>query len=139
MPPPEPARLPTPLQIKTVPVPAQLPTPTSASSYAASFRQITSKLEWDNDAMIAVFYEGLKDDVKDEISKQDRPDTLAEFIAQAVRIDDRLFERRQQKKDPKGGRLRRRRCLYPPGCQRPNNNNSTFNCSRALVTRQADQ
>lgn len=26
---------------------------------------ITSKLEWDDDALIAVFYEGLNDDVKD--------------------------------------------------------------------------
>ena len=35
------------------------------------------------------FYEGLKEEVKDELYKVDRPDSLNEYIAIAIRIDDR--------------------------------------------------
>ncbi len=36
---------------------------------------------------MAAFYEGLKDAVKDKISKEDRPNTLTEYITEAIRID----------------------------------------------------
>ena len=65
----------------------------SASEYAAEFRQVSSKLNWDDEPLMTVFYSGLKEDVKDEISKEDRPETLSEFITKAVRIDNRLYER----------------------------------------------
>ena len=44
----------------------------SASKYATEFRQIAAKTGWDDDdALMAAFYQGLKDDVKDEISKEE--------------------------------------------------------------------
>ena len=49
------------------------------------------------------FYEGLKDEVKDELSKQDRPDEFADYVKMAVRIDNRLYERRQEKRKITGG------------------------------------
>jgi hypothetical protein len=44
------------------------------------------------------FYEGLKDDVKDDLYKENMPDTLAKYIQHAIRIDDRLYTRRLEKK-----------------------------------------
>ena len=58
------------------------------------FRQVVSKLEQEDEPLIAQFYEGLKDEVKDEIAKLDRLDTLTRYIEYAIRIDDRLYERR---------------------------------------------
>ncbi|PNH36880.1 hypothetical protein VD0003_g10305, partial [Verticillium dahliae] len=40
-------------------------------------------------ALMARFYEGLKDAVKDDLIREDRPETLTEYIAMAVKIDDR--------------------------------------------------
>lgn len=70
----------------------------SASDYSARFRQITSKLEWEDEPLMAAFYQGLKDEGKDELYKEVRPDDLATYIAKAVRIDDRQYERCQKKK-----------------------------------------
>jgi hypothetical protein len=49
---------------------------------------------------MARFYEGLKDSIKDELFKLDRPGALTEYIEMAVRIDERLYERRMER----GGR-----------------------------------
>jgi hypothetical protein len=73
-----------------------------ASDYAAKFRQVAAHLEWSDDPLMVAFYQGLRDDVKDELIKEDRPDSLAEYISTAVKIDDRLYERRQEKKKTSG-------------------------------------
>lgn len=70
----------------------------SASEYASAFRQIVSKLPWEQSHLMAAFYQGLREEVKDEIYKESRPDTLAEYIGMAVRIDDRQYKRRQERK-----------------------------------------
>ena len=70
----------------------------SAATYAAGFRQIISKLDWDDDAYIAQFYQGLKDEIKDEVARMDRPSELADYIELVVRIDNRLYERRMERK-----------------------------------------
>ncbi|AEO60856.1 hypothetical protein MYCTH_2129999 [Thermothelomyces thermophilus ATCC 42464] len=51
-----------------------------------------------DEALMQLFYNGLKEKVKDELYKYDRPETLDEYIAQAIRIDDRLYIREQQKR-----------------------------------------
>ncbi|KAM4054294.1 retrotransposon gag protein domain-containing protein [Hirsutella rhossiliensis] len=51
----------------------------SASDYAAKFQE-----------------------VKDELYKENRPDNLSDYIAMAVRIDDRQYARRQEKKQGRG-------------------------------------
>ncbi len=75
----------------------------STAAYAAEFQQAASHLEWEDEPLMAAFYEGLKDTVKDEISKEDRPDTLTEYITKAVRIDQRLYERQQERQRATGG------------------------------------
>jgi len=47
---------------------------------------------------MAAFYQGLKDEVKDKLAKQDQPDEFPNYVAMAVRIDNRLYERRMEKK-----------------------------------------
>ena len=41
----------------------------SVSAYAAEFQQISSHLDWDNEALADQFYYGLKDNVKDKIAR----------------------------------------------------------------------
>ncbi|KAG7293497.1 hypothetical protein NEMBOFW57_003549 [Staphylotrichum longicolle] len=76
--------------------------------------------EINEEGLIQLFYKGLKDEVKDELYKIDRPDTLNEYIAIAIRIDDRQYLHKQQRK----GRTRapqaykpndKKRRLYLPG------------------------
>jgi hypothetical protein len=47
------------------------------------------------------FYEGLKDSVKDDLVKEKKPDLLVDYIALAVVIDDRQYERRMEKQGGK--------------------------------------
>ena len=69
----------------------------SCAAYAALFRQLASKTEFDDESLMEVFYRGLKSEVKDELYKADRPDNLNEYVAMAVKIDERQYERRKEK------------------------------------------
>lgn len=69
----------------------------SALKYTAKFKQISTQLGWDNGPLISQFYEGLKDKVKNELVKQNRPDEFAKYVAMAVRINNRLYERKQER------------------------------------------
>ena len=44
------------------------------------------------------FYEGLKDDVKDDLYKENIPDTLVEYMQYIIKIDNRLYTRRLERK-----------------------------------------
>jgi Retrotransposon gag protein/Zinc knuckle len=69
----------------------------SAARYTAEFQQYSVKTKWDDNALKAQFYRGLKDSVKDELIKEET-DTLAEMIKEAVIIDNRIHERFLEKK-----------------------------------------
>ncbi len=45
-----------------------------------------------------LFYDGLKEEVRDELYQKDRPETLVEYIPIAIRIGNRQYSRKQQKK-----------------------------------------
>jgi len=72
---------------------------TSAVAYASEFQQITSHLDWDEEAYVAIFEDGLREEVKDELVRVDRPTDLSRMIELAVKIDNRLYERRQERDD----------------------------------------
>ncbi|AEO53138.1 hypothetical protein MYCTH_2054216, partial [Thermothelomyces thermophilus ATCC 42464] len=59
--------------------------------------QVSSLLYYilNNKALIQLFYNGLKEKVKDKLYKYDRPKTLDKYIVQAIRIDDRLYKQGQ--------------------------------------------
>jgi len=89
----------------------------SASYYYREFNNIAAKLDWADPPLIESFYKGLREEVKDELSKNDRTASLSEFVAQAIKIDNRLYERRMEKKKhggytPFGGRANTSRARY---------------------------
>ena len=73
----------------------------SAADYTAKFRKIESKIDWDENALIAQYYQGLKESLKDELARQERPSKLAEFVELAVRLDNRLYERKLERSGQK--------------------------------------
>lgn len=71
----------------------------AASEYVANFLQIASRIPWDETYLKDRFYRGLKEDVKDELCKIDKAmTTLDNYMETAVKIDNRNFARRQEKK-----------------------------------------
>jgi hypothetical protein len=69
----------------------------SVSAYTAEFKQLQARIDWDDAALRTVFEAGLKENVKDGLVHHDKPDTLHALIELATRIDNRLWERAQQK------------------------------------------
>ena len=69
----------------------------AASEYTTKFRQISSRLDWDDDPLMNQYYIGLKDSVKDEVVRQDWPEDMDAMIKLATRIDTRLYERKMEK------------------------------------------
>ena len=70
----------------------------SASDYVVKFRQIIPALDWDNEPLMAQFYKGLRDKVKDKLVKENRPNDFSKYIAMAVYIDNRLYKCRMEKR-----------------------------------------
>lgn len=70
----------------------------SASVYASDFRQLACDINWDEEALMSQFHWGLRDDVKDLLLSLPDPQTLSEAISQAVKCDNRLFQRRQDQR-----------------------------------------
>ncbi|KAJ5919015.1 Retrotransposon polyprotein [Penicillium verhagenii] len=85
----------------------------SASSYAAEFQQIISHLDMDDDTYIWLFERGLKEEVKDELMRIDRPDELSKLIEVAVKFDNRLYERAQQRRESKQWKSNSSRPYHP--------------------------
>lgn len=76
----------------------------SAATYAAEFQRHSAKTNWNDPALISAFDAGLKDTIKDALVLEKKPKTIEEAIDQAIRIDNRLYERHLEKKgtyDPK--------------------------------------
>ena len=71
---------------------------TSVSAYTAEFKQLQAKIDWDDAALRTVFETGLKEKVKDGLVHHDKPESLHALIELLTRIDNRLWERDDQKK-----------------------------------------
>jgi len=69
----------------------------SATEYSADFRQLSCDVSWNDDALMARFRMGLKDDVKDLMLAMPPAITLNHMMEQAVQCDNRLYERRMEK------------------------------------------
>jgi hypothetical protein len=69
----------------------------SVSTYTAEFKQLQARIDWDDAALRTVFESGLKENVKDGLVHHDKPETLQALIELATRIDNRLWDRAQQK------------------------------------------
>ncbi|CEF83185.1 unnamed protein product [Fusarium graminearum] len=50
----------------------------SCTAHSAKFRQLAAKTEWDDEALMEIYYRSMKEEVKDELYKADRPGNLTE-------------------------------------------------------------
>lgn len=71
----------------------------SAANYATEFRRISAYILWNEEAQISQFYIGLKDHVKDELARIDRPTTFSDLVTLAIRIDNRFYERKLERNE----------------------------------------
>ena len=69
----------------------------AATTYATNFQKHAAYINWDNTALTAQYYKGLKDFVKDKISRSERPSTLAAMIEKSVIIDNWAYKRSMEK------------------------------------------
>jgi hypothetical protein len=64
-----------------------------APHYAAQFERLAQYVKWNDSAKLNQFYAGLRGNVKDELMHQERPKTLSEMKAAAIRCDTRIRQR----------------------------------------------
>ena len=72
---------------------------TSVSSYLADFTRLSVLVKWNSEAKAAQFYRGLKDNLKDELARGKKWESLTELQETSLRIDARLFERQIERGD----------------------------------------
>ena len=70
----------------------------SAVTYAAEFQWITALTEWEDLFLNSMFYWGLKEAIKNEISRSDRPEELQDLINKAISIDGWMHEHQMKRK-----------------------------------------
>ena len=69
------------------------------AEYAAEFLQLVADVNWNDEAQANQFYEGLSEEVKDELARFDAPEATPELIQLSIRIDNRLRKRAESKKN----------------------------------------
>jgi hypothetical protein len=94
----------------------------SATAYATQFRQNSLRADINDEGLMQLFYDGLKEEVKDELYKVDRPESLDDYIAMAIRIDDRQYARKQQRR---GGQHLPAQAAYKANDKRKRQHGST--------------
>ena len=75
----------------------------SCSKFTAEFMRISAKTDMDDASKRVLYYQGLKSEVKDELARDDLPDSFEALSKKATRIDDRLYERRKERGAEKHG------------------------------------
>ncbi|KAI5460238.1 hypothetical protein BGZ63DRAFT_360224, partial [Mariannaea sp. PMI_226] len=82
-----------------------------------------SKLKWDDDILIKIFYKGLKDSIKNEIYKTNKPNTLIKFIIIVIKIDKYKYKRyKERAKEKRKGKHTDYNLYYPKYSQGHQNN-----------------
>ena len=66
--------------------------------YVAAFQALRVQCDWGNSEFITQFYNGLKDYVKNKISRVNRSGDFSEIITLALKINRRIQQRSQKKK-----------------------------------------
>ena len=75
----------------------------SASDYAASFLEYSEDSGYNDKALIEQFRSHLKEAVKDDLARmENEPTTLEEFIKSAIKIDNRIWDREQERRSKLG-------------------------------------
>jgi len=68
----------------------------SAAKYSTEFQQIATLTEWDDEALTSQYYWGLKDTIKNEIVRMNRPEDLQGMIDAFINIDSRQWEQQMK-------------------------------------------
>ncbi|SOV05551.1 uncharacterized protein UDID_18456 [Ustilago sp. UG-2017a] len=71
---------------------------TSVANYLTQFCRLQMTLNWDEDAMAWFFYRGLKENVKDDLSRTGKPTDLETLIQRSLEIDNCIAERISERK-----------------------------------------
>ena len=70
----------------------------SAAKYASKFQQLAAQTQWGAVPLVAQFYKELKDRVKDNVARVNRPSRLQSIITLAIRINNRQYKRELERK-----------------------------------------
>lgn len=99
----------------------------SVADYSIEFRILAAETGWDEGALRSIFFRGLNEHLKDELSSRDDPDSLDALISLTIRLDNRIRERRRERQvlRPSHSRLpsfapRRPRLSTSPPALEPN-------------------
>lgn len=93
----------------------------SVPHYVAEFNMLAADLTWNDEALTSQFRAGLSDEIKDLALSVAEPETLAEWSTLAIRLDNRLAERRRERlaKAPVDRKAPTNRGLFPRPQQPP--------------------
>lgn len=69
----------------------------SVAELAIEFRTLAAESGWNDEALQGAFLNALSDTMKDELASRDEPKKLSDLIDLAIRVDNRLRERRRER------------------------------------------
>ncbi|XP_050924947.1 uncharacterized protein LOC108874699 [Lates calcarifer] len=69
----------------------------TVAAYSVDFRILAAECGWDEGALQGLFLRGLSEELKDELASRDETSSLEELISLAIRLDNRLSERRRER------------------------------------------
>ena len=70
----------------------------SAADYAAKFQRLSSKTQWNDEALLATFRNRLKNHLKDDLARLETPPTtMDKMIRTVIRIDNHIYKRKLEK------------------------------------------
>lgn len=67
----------------------------SVAEFSVEFRTIAEDSGWNDEALQGIFVGGLSELLKDELVSRDDPASLDVLVSQAIKVDNRLHERRR--------------------------------------------
>lgn len=67
------------------------------ADYSVDFWTLAADSRWNDAALQGVFVKGLNEQLKDELAARDEPTDLTSLVSLAIRLDNRLRERRLEK------------------------------------------
>lgn len=70
----------------------------SVADYSIEFWTLAADVKWTDEALRAVFFKGLNEQLKDELTSRDEPSDLESLVSLANRIDNRLRSRRRERR-----------------------------------------
>lgn len=70
----------------------------SVANYSIRFHTLAAEAGWDEGALRGIFLQGLNDQLKDELAPRDPAVDLDTLISQTIQLDNRLRERRRERR-----------------------------------------